>query len=95
MLPPLALLPLQGAVPVPVPGARTATPLADRIPGFSWETLPVHWFSSNATSQLSAEAAERIASRHSLAIINGQSHAYWEAPSGRGAEGKMMGRAAG
>lgn len=57
--------------------------------GFSWDTLPVHWFSGNATSQLSTEAATRIASRHSLAIINGQSHAYWAAPAETGAEEKM------
>jgi hypothetical protein len=50
-------------------------------PGFSWETLPVHWFSANATSQLSAAMATQIASRHSLAIINGQSHAYWATPA--------------
>jgi hypothetical protein len=59
-------------------------------PGYSWETLPVHWFSSNSTSQLSPDAATRIASRHSLAIINGQGHAYFEAPIGQGAEVKMV-----
>jgi hypothetical protein len=59
-------------------------------PGFSWDTLPVHWFSANATSQLSAATATQIASRHSLAIINGQGHAYWQAPVGEGAENKMV-----
>ena len=59
-------------------------------PGFSWNTIPVHWFSSNSTSQLSAAAAERIASRHSLVIINGQSHAYHADPRGRGSENKMI-----
>ena len=59
-------------------------------PGYSWATLPVHWFSSNSTSQLSPDAATRIASRHSLAIISGQGHAYFEAPIGQGAEGKMV-----
>jgi hypothetical protein len=58
-------------------------------PGFSWDTIPVHWFSANATSQLSPAAAARIASQHSLAIINGQSHAYWAPPAETGAEGKM------
>ena len=61
-----------------------------RPSGFSWNTLPVHWFSSNSTSQLSAAAAERIASRHSLVIINGQSHAYHADPGGRGSENKMI-----
>ena len=59
-------------------------------PGFSWDTLPVHWFSSNATHQLGAQAAQRIARRHSLVIINGQSHAYFAKPSGRGSEAKMV-----
>ncbi len=58
--------------------------------GFSWDTLPVHWFSANASSQLSAEAAARIASRHSLVIFNGQSHAYQAAPFGKNSEGKMI-----
>eukprot|EP01051_Picozoa_sp_SAG22_P012871 SAG22_NODE_1379_length_4547_cov_8.497752_5_plen_596_part_00 len=68
-----------------VAGARRSMP-----PGFSWETLPVHWFSANATSQLSPEAAARIAARHSLVIFNGQSHAYQAAPYGKHAEAKMV-----
>jgi alpha-galactosidase len=79
--------------------APTATSRLELVPrpagssrpaGFSWERLPVHWFSGNSTDQLSAAAAHRIASRHSLAIINGQGHAYWQAPVGAGAEGKMI-----
>ena len=58
--------------------------------GFSWDTLPMHWFSSNATSQLSTADATHIASRHSLAIISGQSHAYWAFPAETGAEAKMV-----
>jgi hypothetical protein len=58
--------------------------------GFSWDTLPVHWFSGNATSQLPTAEATRIASRHSLAIVNGQSHAYWAPPAETGAEAKMV-----
>jgi hypothetical protein len=59
-------------------------------PAFSWETLPVHWFSANATSQLSAATADQIASRHSLAIINGQGHAYWANPVRTGAKAKVV-----
>lgn len=66
---------------------RVAPPLPR---GFSWDTLPVHWFSANASSQLSADAAARIASRHSLVIFNGQSHAYQAAPFGKNSEGKMV-----
>jgi hypothetical protein len=68
--------------------ARAASPLLPA--GFSWDTLPVHWFSANATSQLSEEAAVRIASRHSLVIFNGQSHAYQADPFGKNSEGKMV-----
>lgn len=66
--------------------AAAAPPAA----GFSWDTLPVHWFSSKATSQLSTAEATHIASRHSLAIISGQSHAYWAPPAETGAEAKMV-----
>eukprot|EP00040_Diaphanoeca_grandis_P003027 m.23479 g.23479 ORF g.23479 m.23479 type:complete len:392 (-) comp14223_c0_seq1:100-1275(-) len=58
--------------------------------GFSWDTLPVHWFSANATAQLSEVAAMNIAGRHSLAILNGQAHAYYASPIGAGAERKML-----
>ena len=75
-----------GATGAPANGAAGAT----MPPGFSWDTLPVHWFSANATHQLSQSAAQRIAARHSLAIINGQGHAYWQPPVGSGAEGKMI-----
>jgi hypothetical protein len=75
-----------GATGAPANGAAGAT----MPPGFSWDTLPVHWFSANATSQLSPTAAARIATRHSLVIFNGQSHAYQAPPFGKNSEGKMI-----
>ena len=65
----------------------TTTP---KPPGWSWDTLPVHWFSANSTSQLGEEMADQIVSRHSLAIINGQGHAYWAQPAQTGVEDKMI-----
>jgi hypothetical protein len=88
----LALLQVAGATM----GMSTSTasvgsaPSASTPAGFSWETLPVHWFSANATAQLSDTVATQIAARHSLAIINGQGHAYWADPVGAGAEDKMI-----
>ena len=73
-----------------LPWCLLAATVAPMPAGFSWDTLPVHWFSSNATHQLSEAAAKRIAQRHSLVIINGQSHAYHATPAGRGSEGKMV-----
>jgi hypothetical protein len=70
--------------------ALAAGSSATMPPGFGWGTLPTHWFSANVSSQISAEAAERIAARHSLVIFNGQSHAYKAAPFGKGSEGKMV-----
>jgi hypothetical protein len=76
-------------------GSGFVLPTADAAaavipPGYSWDTLPVHWFSANATGQLDAAAAARIAARHSLVIFNGQSHAYQAPPCGKGSEGKMI-----
>lgn len=71
-------------------GAGVAARASPMPAGYSWATLPVHWFSANATSQLSPEAAARIAARHSLVIFNGQSHAYQAAPFGKNSEGKMI-----
>ena len=70
--------------------AAGSSATAPMPPGFGWGTLPTHWFSANVSSQISAEAAERIAARHSLVIFNGQSHAYKAAPFGKGSEGKMI-----
>ena len=76
-----------------LPWAHLLTAIATPAPlyplGWSWDTLPVHWFSGNVTSQLSDAAAEQIASRHSLAIINGQGHAYFAGALGAHAEEKM------
>ena len=72
-------------------GSGFVLPTADAVaavmpPGYSWDTLPVHWFSANATGQLDAAAAARIAARHSLVIFNGQSHAYQAPPYGKGSD---------
>ena len=55
-----------------VAGYRIYADVRFHIPMTHNHGRPVHWFSANSTAQLSAVAANRIVSRHSLAIINGQ-----------------------